>query len=522
MLKNWLTSCAIAFGVGCACVLPFNRSLAQSMLIGLATIPGAIACSSIRLRQRDRHISRQLASETSRLHRLRQQSEQSNLQLQNTLRERQSIEARVRQLNNLVANLTDRIERDTQSQYQLERDLVSTATYREEGEEKLAKLNSKISDKQAILLDLTAQLGDIRQQLTQSQLTNHQAELANLETQLQAKITAVNEIDLDGLRAQLEALKSERDANQTQLADLSAQLLAKTTEIASSDRSLQSMRSEISSRQSELANLVAQHQAKIAEIDRLDLVGLRSELAKLELEYNVKQSQLVLLESELLTKTTAIESSDRTLQLTQSEISDRQAELATLTAQIQAQVETASQIDIVALRSQLNSIELQSREKQARLVELEAQLVSKNTEIITVQNNVEFTQLELQDRRTELADLEDKIYAKLEEMDDVDRDLKIAMQHLKPQPPQTSRKIDKVMKPGEWQQNFIDNPHLEILQHIEKHGAIAESEVNHKLGNPRSVRQFANKLEEYTQHLPFTIRVESSPQGNRYLKDSYN
>ncbi len=626
MLKNWLTSGAIAFGVSCACVLPFNRNLAQSVLIGLATIPGAIACSSIRLRQRDRHVNRQLTAEMSRLSGLRQQSERVEQHLQSTLKDRQSLEARVRQLNNLAANLTDRIERDTQSQHQLEQNLVSIVIYCEEREEIVTKLNSKISDKQASLLDLTAKLADIRQQLThteseltkkqaklaelvtqidnntnelavndpnlsairaeqnagkielanlatlernnaefddrslvnlraelnnvearykekqaqleyletqvfsrnndivtsdrelqliQSQLVNRQGELANLETQLQAKIAAVSEIDLIGLQAQLEELAAERDANRTQLAALASQLLAKNTEIESSDRHLQSLRSEIDSRQSELTDLAAQHQAKMAEVDRIDLIGLRAELNTLESANSTKQAQLAAIESQLLIKAAEIESSDRHLQL-------NQAELTNLTTQIQAQTAAASQIDIVALRSQLNSIELQSRDKQAKLTELEAQLGIKNTELATLKDDIELTKLELQDRHIELADLEAKIYAKLEEMDEVDRDLNITLQRIEPQPPQTSRGIENLLKQGEWQHNFIDNPHLEILQHIEKHGAIAESEVNHKLGNPRSVRQFANKLEEYTQYLPFAIRVESSPQGNRYLRDSHN
>jgi chromosome segregation ATPase len=626
MLKNWLTSGAVAFGVSCACVFPFNRNLAQSVLIGLATIPGAIACSSIRLRQRDRHVNRQLTAEISRLNGLRQQSERVEQHLQNTLKDRQSLEARVRQLNNLAANLTDRIERDTQSQHQLEQNLVSIVIYCEEREEIVTKLNSKISDKQASLLDLTAKLADIRQQLThteseltkkqaklaelvtqidnntnelavndpnlsairaeqnagkielanlatlernnaefddrslvnlraelnnvearykekqaqleyletqvfsrnndivtsdrelqliQSQLVNRQGELANLETQLQAKIAAVSEIDLIGLQAQLEELAAERDANRTQLAALASQLLAKTTEIESSDRHLQSLRSEIDSRQSELTDLAAQHQAKMAEVDRIDLIGLRAELNTLESANSTKQAQLAAIESQLLIKAAEIESSDRHLQL-------NQAELTNLITQIQAQTAVASQIDIVALRSQLNSIELQSRDKQAKLTELEAQLIAKNAELATLKDDIELTKLELQDRHTELADLEAKIYAKLEEMDEVDRDLNITLQRIEPQPPQTSRGIENLLKQGEWHHNFIDNPHLEILQHIEKHGAIAESEVNHKLGNPRSVRQFANKLEEYTQYLPFAIRVESSPQGNRYIKDSHN
>ena len=49
-----------------------------------------------------------------------------------------------------------------------------------------------------------------------------------------------------------------------------------------------------------------------------------------------------------------------------------------------------------------------------------------------------------------------------------------------------------------------------------------EAEASSKLGNARSVRQFANKLAEYTPDLPFSIRVESSPKGNRYLKETQN
>lgn len=82
--------------------------------------------------------------------------------------------------------------------------------------------------------------------------------------------------------------------------------------------------------------------------------------------------------------------------------------------------------------------------------------------------------------------------------------------------------IEKLRLEGEWYYKFIDNPHLTVLQHIEKHGTITETEASSKLGNARSVRQFANKLEEYAQDLPFSIRVESSSKGNRYLKEDRN
>ena len=93
---------------------------------------------------------------------------------------------------------------------------------------------------------------------------------------------------------------------------------------------------------------------------------------------------------------------------------------------------------------------------------------------------------------------------------------------MEPKPPIISRGIELDVLAGEWYHKFIDNPHLIILQHIEKHGTITEAEASSKLGNARSVRQFANKLAEYTPDLPFSIRVESSPKGNRYLKETHN
>jgi DNA repair exonuclease SbcCD ATPase subunit len=71
-----------------------------------------------------------------------------------------------------------------------------------------------------------------------------------------------------------------------------------------------------------------------------------------------------------------------------------------------------------------------------------------------------------------------------------------------------------------WSEQFIDNPHLEVLRHIEAHGVITEAEVANLLGNPRLARQFANKLSEYVLLLPFAIRVEATSTGSRYLKEN--
>jgi chromosome segregation ATPase len=309
MLKNWLTIGSVAFSIGSICALPFNRNLAQSALIGLATIPGAIASTTLRSRQRQVQINRQISYGKSRLNKLQKQGDIINQKLQVSERNRQSIEIQVQQLNNLAVGLHDRIDLHHQHHSHLEEQSISLTLHYQEQQEAVAKLELKIQDKQACLLETNGQLFD-----------------------------------------------------------------------------------------------------------------LRSQLKSTELKLNQKQTRLEYLESQLVIKSQAIADSDDRLRSIQSKIVDRQ---------------------------------------------------------------------------TELANLEANVYHRNEQIN-----------------------IDNLLVGREWYHNFIDNPHLAILQHIEKHGAIAEAEASNKLGNPRSVRQFANKLEEYTQYLPFAIRVESSPQGNRYLKES--
>lgn len=137
-----------------------------------------------------------------------------------------------------------------------------------------------------------------------------------------------------------------------------------------------------------------------------------------------------------------------------------------------------------------------------------------------LQRELRIAQLELSSRQAELDNLEFKLHSKLQSIDEIN--LEKSIHSFEPQPPIIDRDVDAVITAGTWSDKFINNPHLTVLKHIEKHGAITEAEASSKLGNARSVRQFANKLEEYTQDLPFSIRVESSPKGNRYLREDRN
>jgi chromosome segregation ATPase len=327
MLKNWLAIGSVAFSVGSICALPFNRNLGQSVLIGFATIPGAIASTVVRSRQRQVQINRQIACGKLRLNKLQKQADILNQKLQTSERNRQSIEIQVQQLNNLAVGLHDRIDLHNQHHSHLEEQSISLTLHYQEQQEVIAKLELKIQEKQACLLETNSQLFD--------------------------------------LRSQLKSTESKLNQKQTKLEYLESQFVIKSEMLTSSDDRLRLIQSEIVNRQAELANL------ELTLTDRIEQTNISSGLQQIDLQQSL-----------------------------------------------------------------------------------------------------------------------------------------------------ISQKIDNLLADREWYHNFTNNPHLVILQHIEKHGAIAESEASNKLGNPRSVRQFANKLEEYTQYLPFAIRVESSPQGNRYLKES--
>jgi hypothetical protein len=70
----------------------------------------------------------------------------------------------------------------------------------------------------------------------------------------------------------------------------------------------------------------------------------------------------------------------------------------------------------------------------------------------------------------------------------------------------------------DWSENFIDNPYLAVLWHIDQHGSIEHFEVAAMLNDKKLAKQFAAKLPEYAELLPFAIDIEATKTGNRYQK----
>jgi hypothetical protein len=70
----------------------------------------------------------------------------------------------------------------------------------------------------------------------------------------------------------------------------------------------------------------------------------------------------------------------------------------------------------------------------------------------------------------------------------------------------------------DWSENFMDNPYLAVLWHIDQHGSIEHFEVTAMLNDKKLAKQFAAGLPAYAELLPFAIDIEATKTGNRYQK----
>jgi chromosome segregation ATPase len=464
ILKHWFTTGSVAFVASCGCSLPFTQNLAQSALIGLATMPGVAASRILSYRQRHQQINRQLERGKLRLNELQHRGEILNKQLDIRRKDYHAIEIQVAQLHSLAANLNGRIQIDRQQQQHLEQQLASLTLYCQEQQSFAMKLDRKIQDKQARLLEVETNFNTLKRESTQLQAEKIQL----INTNDRAKISLKN-------------IQSEIDRCFSAKQELEQQV-----------RSLQSQQQLAGGSFDESIDTHQQiHQQQQLVLQELDLAIVERQNTHGNLIVEIARLEQVIAQK-------MAESIDREQQL----------------------IDTLQNISARELQS--SSIESEVQAKQTQLDELLAEISNGHNEIEICNRDLKMTQVELSSKQAELDNLEFRIHAKLRSIDDIDLDLEKDLQTLEPQPPTISRNIESIDLAAAWHEKFIDNPHLPILQHIEKHGTITEAEASSKLGNARSVRQFANKLEEYTQDLPFSIRVESSPKGNRYLKETQN
>ena len=78
----------------------------------------------------------------------------------------------------------------------------------------------------------------------------------------------------------------------------------------------------------------------------------------------------------------------------------------------------------------------------------------------------------------------------------------------------------KASNHADWQDSFADQSICNVFVHIQQHGAITEPELNQMLGTSRNVRRFSLAFEDYLKLVPFSVRIEASTSGKRYVKQN--
>ncbi len=80
--------------------------------------------------------------------------------------------------------------------------------------------------------------------------------------------------------------------------------------------------------------------------------------------------------------------------------------------------------------------------------------------------------------------------------------------------------VTELPKNIDWQDSFEDETVRRVFFHLQQHGSITEPELNQILGSARLVRRFSLDFEEHLKKVPFSVRIETTSNGKRYIKQN--
>jgi hypothetical protein len=70
-----------------------------------------------------------------------------------------------------------------------------------------------------------------------------------------------------------------------------------------------------------------------------------------------------------------------------------------------------------------------------------------------------------------------------------------------------------------WLAHLPDDGVRKVFAHLAQYGVVTEAELTNLVGSALRARQFARNLENHQAVVPFTVRVETTPVGKRYIKE---
>lgn len=70
-----------------------------------------------------------------------------------------------------------------------------------------------------------------------------------------------------------------------------------------------------------------------------------------------------------------------------------------------------------------------------------------------------------------------------------------------------------------WLGTIEDPGHRRVLGNLAQFGVVTERDLIEILGSSRAARRFAPALDALLPRIPFRVRVETSAQGKRYVRE---
>jgi hypothetical protein len=559
MFKNWFLLASVSCGVGFGSTFLISRNLQQSTLAGLGTVPAVAASLTILSRQRREEIDRQVAK--------------SRLGLDDAQRQEQLLKDRYREISLHGKTL----------QAELEKAINSLVLRKQTQESSLIKLDAKVLDRQNNLQTTqaeltriqnqrqseinsgTSRLNDsarqsnlelqrIREEIRQYSATKQQLELqiTDLQNRLQnfQTILVDKEVDLRGIKYQISQMEARRTQVSISITDLDRFLDQKQSLLQNIDRQQQQ------SLQKEISDLLLQKQDQRVLLDNLvmNISTKRNNLLELDNEISGRQANLDRIAIDLVQiearKQSAIDSAQTSgLALVniqeeirqdsavkgelKLEITDLQNQERSLQTEVAAQsiYRTEIQQQISALTQQqeiistsVNNLNQSRGDQQSLLDDLNLEIWNQQqcqaniySEITELENSISLFSVHATGEvlNIGIADLYrrwQEVSQQVSQLEDKENESSIIA-------PDPAIEPESSIITEEWESRLTNNPYLPVFQHIDRWGSITESEVNNILGNARIGRQFNRQFREYYQYLPFSIRVETSNNSSRYVKE---
>ncbi len=578
MLKNWLLITSVPFFVGFSATMLWNKDPGQSALAGSAGVLGVATGMGLSRQQRKQELERQLQSIQVMVKTLEQQEKTLGQQLQNHQDNRQTVQQQVEQLEQQLANLQSQQQGQAASVAKVVRELepnrnrageleASTQAKRAE----LATMTAEISalqQQQATVQTSMLNLQDIEAEITiysatKTQLTLEVTKLENYQSEIKIQIADDKDI-CEKAEEYLQCIDQEVADKREDLLELDINIKAKSTELNQCRTQLNALSQQKNEAESALTKLAIELQkAGQAVLDQEDLqqsaelevAQLASDIASLKLEIldchtqmtepslqfvevpsavisvaeflprelaDVQEISLIsanyftdLCDMELAEIDLNVMDSDS---MTSESISSDESDLDDMTLE-QVDSDEIYLNDMISAPTSSDELDLddmtleQVSPDQTNLNDLllgQVSLDDLDLNGMTLEqiglDGMDLNSIVLVDNiDLDVMDLLDMNLLDITDLDDMTLD-------------QSDLEDSLTNVVSDWSASFTENPHLQVLQHIDQHGSIAHFEVTTLLNDKKSAKLFGSKVLEYAQLLPFEIEIEPSKNGNRYIK----